>query len=115
MSVLETTEQPKAKRSWKRIKKPRLLTPDQLDGRTNTAKFLAQTIAEMEEYLGGHDQLSPFERSLVEGYASAKLLLLNLTCRLAKGENISFSEHSQICSSMVQLKSALQTERRLGR
>ena len=97
LTVVETRQQPaKAKRPWQRKAKPRLLTPDQLDGRTNAAKFLAQTIAEMEEYLGGHDNLSPFERSLVEGYASAKLLLLNLTTRLAQGENISFSEHSQV-------------------
>ena len=68
-------------------------------------------IAEIERDLGGHDQLSAIERSLIEGYGSSALLLQNLTYRLARCEEISIAEHAATCSTMVRIASRLGLKR----
>ena len=72
---------PKPKRS-KKATRPQLLTRDQLDGRTNAAKFFDKIVVDIENDLGGHDQLSTITRALIEGFAGAALTLCNLNAQL---------------------------------
>jgi hypothetical protein len=90
--------------------KPQLSLRNQLK-RNRAIEFMDNLIAEIEKDLGGHDQLSAIERSLVEGYGSSALLLQNLTYRLARGEDISISEHATTCSAMVRIASRLGLKR----
>jgi hypothetical protein len=90
--------------------KPQLSLRNQLK-RNKAIEFMDNLIAEIEKDLGGHDQLSAIERSLVEGYGSSALLLQNLTYRLARGEDISISEHATTCSAMVRIASRLGLKR----
>ena len=90
--------------------KPQLSLRNQLK-RNRAIEFMDNLIAEIEKDLGGHDQLSAIERSLVEGYGSSALLLQNLTYRLARGEEISISEHATTCSAMVRIASRLGLKR----
>jgi hypothetical protein len=90
--------------------KPQLSLRNQLK-RNRAIEFMDSLIAEIEKDLGGHDQLSAIERSLVEGYGSSALLLQNLTYRLARGEDISIAEHATTCSAMVRIASRLGLKR----
>jgi hypothetical protein len=96
-----------------RVARPQLVTRDQLDGRTNAAKFFDQMIVAIENDLGGRAQLSTIERALVEAFTGAALTLQNLNTRLALGEQIDLSEHSQAVSAMVRVASRLGLQRRV--
>ena len=102
---------PKPKRS-KKATRPQLLTRDQLDGRTNAAKFFDKIVVDIENDLGGHDQLSTITRALIEGFAGAALTLCNLNAQLALGELIDATEHAQAVSVMVRVASRLGIQRR---
>jgi hypothetical protein len=92
--------------------RPQLLTRDQLDGRTNAAKFFDRMCVDIEADLGGHDQLSTIEVALIEAFAGAHVMLSNLNTRLALGEQIDLGEHSQAVSAMVRVASRLGLQRR---
>jgi hypothetical protein len=53
-----------------RATKPQLLTRDQLDGRTGAAKLFDRLVVDIENDLGGREQLSTIERTLVEAHAA---------------------------------------------
>ena len=97
-----------------------LLTRAELDGRTNAARHFDRLIADIEADLGGHDQLSTIERSLIEGFAGAAVVLDNLNTRLALGERINLGEHAQCVNALTKIASRLglrrraRTVRRLG-
>ena len=107
----EPSAKPKGRRNV-RNPRPRLLTHAQLDHRTNAAKFLAALIAGVEQELGGHDRLGITERNYVDGYCGTVLLTQNLNVRLARGEKINFSEHTQACRTMMSFASRLGLKRR---
>ncbi len=101
-----------ARRRPHRPTRPQLLTRLQLDGRTNAAKLMDRLVADIENDLGGADQLSTIERALVEGFAGACVTLQNLNCRLAIGEPIDLSEHAQAVSAMVRVATRVGLRRR---
>ena len=85
-----------------RSTRQRLLTRNQLDGRTSAAKLFDRLVAAIEVDLGGHDQLSTIERALVEAFAGAAVTLHHLNTRLALGA----------VSAMVRVASRLGLQRR---
>jgi hypothetical protein len=91
---------------------PQLLTRSELDGRSNAAKTFDRLVSEIETDLGGHEQLSAIERTLIEAYAGAYVSLCNLSTRLALGESIALSEHSAAVGAMVRVASRLGLRRR---
>jgi hypothetical protein len=92
--------------------RPQLLTRDQLDGRTNAAKMFDRLVAEIESDLGGHDQLSTIERTLVEAYVGAAITLHALNCQLALGQKIDLGQQAVAVSAMVRVASRLGLQRR---
>ena len=94
-----------------RAKAP-LLTLDQLDQRTAAANYFTQLAAAIEGDLGGRDQLSAIELTLVEAYVGAAVTLQHLNTKLALGQEIDLSQHAQCVSAMVRVASRLGLSRR---
>jgi hypothetical protein len=101
-----------ADRMLTRHGKVRLLTLDALDQRTAAAKLFVRMVADIENDLGGRDELTTIERALIEGFAGAAVTLANLNTRLALGEQIDLSQHAQAVSAMVRVASRLGITRR---
>src|SRR5262249_1734051 len=95
-----------------RATRQRLLTRDQLDGRTSAAKVFDRMVSAIEADLGGSDQLSTIERALIQPFAGAAVTLHNLTPRLALGEEVNLAQHAQAVSAMVRVASRLGLQRR---
>jgi hypothetical protein len=79
------------------------LTRDVLDGRTNAAKLYDRLVIDIENDLGGRENLSTVERALIEAFAGASVTLNNLNVRLVQGEPIDLSQHAQAVSAMVRV------------
>jgi hypothetical protein len=90
----------------------RLLRRDQLDGRTTVAKAVDRMTAAIHRDLGGIDQLSAIERSLVGAYVGMALALEDMNARLAAGEAIDRAVHAQSTSTLVRIASRLGLQRR---
>jgi hypothetical protein len=81
-----------------------------LDNRTNAAKAFDRLYADISSDLGG--DLTAVERSLVEGFVGATVVLQSLNTRLALGQEIDLSEHAAVCSSMVRIAAKIGLSRR---
>jgi hypothetical protein len=92
--------------------RPQLLTRAELDGRTNAARYFDRLVAAIEVDLGGHDQLSAIEQTLVEAYAGAAVTLQHLNTQLALGQEIDLNQHAQAVSAMVRVAAKLGLRRR---
>jgi hypothetical protein len=88
MSRGRYAQRPGGKSTKTRARKAKLQLPtrDDLDGRTNTAKAFDALVTTIEADLGGADQLSAIERSLIEGFAGATITLQGINYRIALGE-----------------------------
>lgn len=104
-----------AKRPLKRRRRAtrsQLLSRRMLDRRTNAARTFDRLVGDIESDLGGHDQLTAIERSLVEAYAGAALMLDNLNASLLRGEAIDIGKHAQAVSAMARIAVQLGVRRR---
>ena len=90
----------------------RLLRRDALDGRSRPAQLFDRLVSSIKSDLGGQDQLSAIELSLIDGYAGACVLLDDLNARILLGQEIDISALSQIINSMVKIASRLGLRRR---
>ena len=95
-----------------RRSRPQLPSLAELDGRTNSARALKQLIRDIEQDLGGADQLSTIERELVAGFAGAALTARSLNIKLALGQDVLPAELSQSVSTMVRVAHRLGHQRR---
>jgi hypothetical protein len=92
--------------------RPQLLTREHLDGRTNAAKLFDRLARDIEIDLGGRDQLSTIEVTLIEAYVGAAVTLHHLNTQLALGQPIDLSQHAQAVTAMVRVASRLGLQRR---
>ena len=67
---------------------------------------------DIENDLGGRDQLSTIERTLIEAYVGACVTLHSLNAKLALGQQINSGQHSQAVTAMVRVASRLGLSRR---
>jgi hypothetical protein len=95
-----------------RAVKPQLLTRRALDKRSNAFKLFNRLAADIEADLGGRDQLSTIELTLIEAYVGAAVTLQHLNTQLALGQPIDLSQHAQAVSAMVRVASRLGLQRR---
>jgi hypothetical protein len=95
-----------------RAVKPQLLTRKVLDRRSNAFKLFNRLAADIEADLGGRDQLSTIELTLIEAYVGAAVTLQHLNTQLALGQPIDLSQHAQAVSAMVRVASRLGLRRR---
>jgi hypothetical protein len=96
-----------------RAVKPQLLTSEVLDKRSNAFKLFNRLTADIEADLGGRDQLSTIELTLIEAYVGAAVALQHLNTQLALGQPIDLSQHAQAVSAMVRVASRLGLQRRM--
>jgi hypothetical protein len=92
--------------------RPQLLMRSELDGRTSAAKVFDRMVGAIEADLGGREQLSAIERTLIEAYAGSFVSLNHLNTQLMLGQAINISEHSNCASTMVRIAVRLGLERR---
>jgi hypothetical protein len=108
----ETQTPPAPKRRRHRRAAPQLATRAELDQRTNSARIFDRLVRAIEADLGGGEQLSTIEHELVEGFVGASLVAQGLNVKLARGEDISPSEHATCVSTMVRVAQRLGLQRR---
>jgi hypothetical protein len=109
-TVISADKLAKARRANRKTR-PQLLTRSQLDGRTNSAKLFDSLANNIASDLGGVAHLSTIERSLIEGFSGAYVVLMNLNTKLALGEPIDLGEHAQCVSAMVKIAAKLGLKR----
>ena len=85
-------EQSAAGSSLKASGKARLLSLDELDGRTLVARYVRQTRAEVLADLGGEENLSTLERVLVDSVVMAAAMLRDKGARWMTGEEVDATE-----------------------
>ena len=92
--------------------RPKLLSINGLDRRTAARKAFDGLVAEIEHDLGGSEQLSAIEKSLIQAYAGSAILLDDLNARVVLGQEIDVSTHAQVTSALVRIASRLGLRRR---
>jgi hypothetical protein len=95
-----------------RRSKAQLLTRRELDSRSNAAKFFDRLVIEVENDLGGRENLSSIERALIEAFAGATVSMNHLNTLLLLGQPIDFAQHCASVSAMVRVASRLGLQRR---
>jgi hypothetical protein len=93
-------------------KKMRLLSRENLDGRTTPARVFSQLATAIENDLGGRSELSAIELQLIEAFCGASVMLGNLNAKLILGEPVEPMEHAHIASTMTRISSRLGLKRR---
>jgi hypothetical protein len=93
--------------------KLRLLTRQNLDGRTAAAKQFDAIAQGIAEDLKGSDKLSTIQLHLIECFAGCAIIVSAINAKLLTGGAIDVSEHSQAASTLVRLASRLGIHRRM--
>ena len=101
-----------ADRSQERSRRPRLLSLNDLDGRTNAAKSARALIADLESDLGGSDQLSAAERELVRRSALAGAMLQDMEVKWLSGLGIEVAAYTTLANSQSRMLNMLGLRRR---
>jgi hypothetical protein len=83
--------------------KVRLLTKENLDGRTKARKRFDATVEGIASDLGGEDRLTMVQKHLVEAFAGCAVVVHDINARLLLGQRIDIGEAAQAVSSLVRL------------
>jgi hypothetical protein len=81
----------------------RLLTRQNLDGRTKARKQFDAIARGIASDLGGESQLSTVQKHLVEAFAGAAIHVHDKNARLLLGEEVDIVEHCQAISTLVRV------------
>jgi hypothetical protein len=110
---METTEiapirlpdsfQPKKRGRPKGPVKPVPVTRADLDDRTAAARMWDSLSANIASDLGGVDNLSSVQRTLIEAFVGVSIQLTDLNMRGLKGEKVDLSELSLAASTLVRI------------
>jgi len=73
--------------------RPKLLNIKGLDRRTAARKAFDALVAEIEHDLGGREQLSAIEKTLMQAYAGSAIVLYDLNARVVLGQEIDVGTH----------------------
>jgi hypothetical protein len=87
--------------------KAKLLTRDQIDGRSSAAQQFDAIADGITADLGGVDQLSTVQKHLVEAFAGAALSVNDLNMKLLLGKEIDILEQSTAISTLVRVASRI--------
>jgi hypothetical protein len=93
--------------------KLRLLTRQNLDGRTKGRKQFDAIAQGVADDLKGSGKLSTIQLHLIEAFAGCAIIINAINARLLSGEAIDVTEHSQAASTLVRLASRLGIHRRV--
>jgi hypothetical protein len=87
--------------------KTRLLTCEALDGRTHARRYFLDVAKGVSEDLGGVDQLSTVQKSLVEAFAGIAVHVHNINAHVLRGDKVDICAHSLAISTMVRVASRI--------
>jgi hypothetical protein len=85
----------------------KLITREQLDGRTRAAHFYDLTRDDVIRDLGGEDQLNAVQRVLLDAFVGASLVVNDMSTRSMLGESIDVEKLSNAMSTLLRLSRAL--------
>jgi hypothetical protein len=109
---LDASSQPVRRSSNGRLSaRTRLLTREHLDRRSLAAKTFDRLVASIIADLGGEQNLSTVQRSLVEAFASAVVTLEDMNTRLLLGQPFDRADHAAAISNMVRVAARIGTRR----
>ena len=92
--------------------KVRLLTRQNLDGRTKASKQFDAIAQGIADDIKGSGELSTIQLHLVEAFAGCAIIINAINAQLLSGGAIDVTEHSQAASTLVRLASRLGIHRR---
>ena len=92
--------------------KVRLLTRQNLDGRTKASKQFDAIAQGIADDIKGSGELSTIQLHLVEAFAGCAIIINAINAQLLSGGAIDVTEHSQAASTLVRLASRLGLHRR---
>jgi hypothetical protein len=103
-----------------RVKAPRRRRPAkmpvisrvQVDGRTYAARVFDKIVGDVTADLGGRDQLSAVEATLVEAFAGCAVMVDDYNTRALLGERPDPFVYCQVASTLVRVASRLGLQRR---
>jgi hypothetical protein len=93
--------------------KLRLVTRQNLDGRTKARKQFDAIAEGIADDLKGSGKLSTIQLHLIETFAGCAIIINAINAKLLSGEAIDVTEHSQAASTLVRLASRLGLHRRM--
>jgi hypothetical protein len=111
-SVADPLPKPSEPLSKSRRRKLQLINRTLIDGRTAPAKEFDRLQSAVVRDLGGADQLSAIELSLIEAFCGAAIVVDHLNTELMLGKRIDFADHSTAIGTMVRVASRLGLRRR---
>jgi hypothetical protein len=117
VTCLDSTEKadaPARKPAYKRksrAKHVKLLSRENLDGRTTARKQFDAIASGIAADLGGEDRLSTIQKHLVEGFAGIAVVVSDLNCRLMLGLPVDVVEHCQTISTLIRAASRIGVSR----
>jgi hypothetical protein len=85
----------------------KLITREQLDGRTRAAQFFDSVRDDVIRDLGGEDQLNAVQRQLVDAFVGASLVVNDMSTRSMLGESIDVEKLSNAMSTLLRLSRML--------
>lgn len=92
--------------------KMRLLTLDDMDGRTRAAQHVRDTRAEVVADLGGEDQLSTLERATVDHVSLLDAMVKDIGVRWLRGDSVDASAVPTLINAFNRSAAALGWQRR---
>ena len=93
-------------------KKVRLLTLEDLDGRTRAAQCLRETRSDIAADLGGDDGLSTLERIAVDNVAMMAAMLKDAGARWLQGQSLEVADIATLNNTFNRTAAALGWQRR---
>jgi hypothetical protein len=106
----------KAKKKYKhrashKANKPQLLTRDRLDGRRNAVATFDKHAREIQRDLGGADQLSAIQLSLIEAFVGESLVMQTMNAQIMLGQSVDLGLHALVAGAMCRLATRLGVKR----
>jgi hypothetical protein len=92
--------------------KVRLLTLDDLDGRTRAAQFVRETRERLIEDLGGQDHLSTVKAILVTRYSIAEAMLNDMSARWLRGDDVDLNGFATLVNTANRTAAMIGIERK---
>jgi hypothetical protein len=116
ISDAEVSNTPRRRNRKRKMRKQyptvRLITRENLDGRSRVRRQFDAIANGIASDLGGVNELTTVEAALVEAFAGAAVHVYDLNARLLLGQAIDLSDHAHAISSLVRFASRIGTRRR---
>lgn len=94
-----------------RASTPQLLTRDRLDGRRNAVATFDKHAREIQNDLGGADQLSAVQLHLIEAFVGEALVMQTMNAQIMLGQEVDLGLHALVSGALCRLATRLGVKR----